>query len=1107
MKQKLFTLIVVVFLAATASAQFSGSGSGTSSDPYLIFNPIQLDQVRNFLGQSNVYFKMMADIDLEEYIADNYPTQGWLPIGTPSAPFQGKFNGNGKKISNLVINRPSMSYVAFWGYVKGASITNTTISGTIIGGYCTSSVIGKDHASTISNLNVQSTIMGGSCVGGIIGCANSTIMTTCTVEATIHGTDSVGGLIGGGFISLSASSAIVDIQAQKYCGGAIGYAGRNNNSSRISTCSVSGNIRGTDYIGGIVGHLEGTSMQFCLAVQNTHFHGNIIGNGYNIGGVCGSSLYGNIIKNYSDATIVGASSVGGITGHETNSTLKQNVAINKSVKSNINNEAGRILGYKAYGTVGAIGTSETNKALNTTKAYAMSTELVCEDNEIHGQGVGKSVLKYKATYQGIDWDFANTWDMQETESYPYFTWQTAPPIINDVVSGATTVSGNGISGAVITLNVNGQTYQTTCSNNTWSITTEPLLAGSTIYAYAKVTDLSPSYRVSATVTYLGQGTETNPYQIYTAEELANINGSGYYKVMNDIDISSITPWQPLGQYEPVVNVDGDNHTISGLNINTTTDYQGLVAQCGNSTLKNIYLSVSDLQGGTYTGALVGYIINGNIVNCHVTGNITGGDYTGGLAGLAGSTSISECSVSGNVTGGRTASVVVGGLIGRNYGDVSKCYSSGSVVCTSASSIVGGLIGYSDSSGHVTNCYSTSDVTGSQISGGLIGRNYGGVEYCYAAGNITSTDISGGLVGYNYGRSATVSNCCAMNPSINATSSSGIAIRVIGGIANNAPVPDMNNYALKTMVVSVNGVTQRIYDDNLNGVAQTEAVLKQRNTYINMGWDMNDIWGIEEGIGYPYLLLFYTPPTLPNHLHLADGSPIYYAGTYEDGIDYKRIVDLSDAYAAFCLPFGVKSSENNDLEELYIPLGIALKYPDANNDEVLKVLFVPTDEVEAGVPFIAKLANGHDIELFVFASSNEISNVEIQPTIIIPYNYNASAVGSNAAVPTTGQITWNGTFENLSNHTFYALQPNGELTYQSNTDTNPFRGFLEVANMPNLRRVIAFVDNSPHTPTAIEDYFEAEQQKVSSPQKIIVDGHLYILMPDGRKFDASGRQIK
>ncbi|MBQ9439551.1 MAG: hypothetical protein IJU35_03025, partial [Paludibacteraceae bacterium] len=81
------------------------------------------------------------------------------------------------------------------------------------------------------------------------------------------------------------------------------------------------------------------------------------------------------------------------------------------------------------------------------------------------------------------------------------------------------------------------------------------------------------------------------------------------------------------------------------------------------------------------------------------------------------------------------------------------------------------------------------------------------------------------------------------------------------------------------------------------------------------------------------------------------------------------------------------------------------------------------------------------------------------------------------------------------------------TYQSNTDTNPFRGFLEVANMPNLRRVIAFVDNSPHTPTAIEDYFEAGQHNVSIPQKIIVDGHLYILMPDGRKFDASGRQIK
>ena len=38
---------------------FGGSGSGTKADPYLIFNPIQLHNIRNFTGYDDVYFKLM----------------------------------------------------------------------------------------------------------------------------------------------------------------------------------------------------------------------------------------------------------------------------------------------------------------------------------------------------------------------------------------------------------------------------------------------------------------------------------------------------------------------------------------------------------------------------------------------------------------------------------------------------------------------------------------------------------------------------------------------------------------------------------------------------------------------------------------------------------------------------------------------------------------------------------------------------------------------------------------------------------------------------------------------------------------------------------------
>ena len=61
---------------------------------------------------------------------------------------------------------------------------------------------------------------------------------------------------------------------------------------------------------------------------------------------------------------------------------------------------------------------------------------------------------------------------------------------------------------------------------------------------------------------------------------------------------------------------------------------------------------------------------------------------------------------------------------------------------------------------------------------------------------------------------------------------------------------MNNYALKTMQVSVNDVPQRVYDDIMNGVAKTQAELTQQTTYTGLGWDFANVWNINGG--YPYL---------------------------------------------------------------------------------------------------------------------------------------------------------------------------------------------------------------------------------------------------------------
>ena len=882
MKTKFFALLVALLcISPTTFAQFSGSGSGTEADPYLIFNPIQLDQVRNFLNRDNVYFKLMADIDLEEYIAENYPAQGWLPIGTSSSPFLGYFDGNGKTITNLTINRPSLDYVGLFGYAKGkgnSAIKNISIECNIIGKDHVGGVVGciSLYSSTstlkvsLTNVKVKGHINGAFYVGGLIGSAAGAQIENNYVECAIHGTTRVGGLVGylDGKADCSSSTALVEIYATLECGGIVGHC----RVGIISTCCVYGNLSGDSYVGGIAGT---TTTNNKNQITNCYFHGNLSGDSY-VGGICGTTD-GEVFKNYSAANISGKNYVGGILGRSSSGVrLKSNVAINNYVIGL--SDVGRIYGkIPSTNNVGQIGSSETNKALTTTKIIVNGVEQVCEDNLQNGQSVGQSVLKYKATYQGIEWDFTNIWEQQETESYPYFKRQVAPPALNSASSGQTTVSGQGVNGEVIRVKIGDETYQTTCSNNVWSITTAPLVAGSTITAFAG-TGSATSYPVTTIVAYQGYGTEENPYEIYTAQELANIHGEGYYKLMNDIDISSINPWTPIGKNEIVIaHLDGGNHTISGLNIGTTESYQGLFAQCTGSNLKNINIQVASFNGGEYSGALVGKILNGKITNCQVSGNVKGKDYTGGLVGYANATYIGQCTVTGNVTGEKwvggvaayvgscnftqsqyqgnaysaTTNAIVGGLIGEASGvRVMECQSSGKASCPKESSIVGGLIGKSNSV--VTNCYSTSEVSSVQNTGGLIGRNYRSVEYCYACGNVTSTNKAAGLVGYNDGTSAVVSNCCAMNPIINATASTGSAVRVIGGLANSAPTPGMDNYALKTMAVSVNGVAQKIYDDNLNGVAKTEDQLKQSSTFLSMGWDMSTIWGINENTSYPYL---------------------------------------------------------------------------------------------------------------------------------------------------------------------------------------------------------------------------------------------------------------
>ncbi len=88
---------------------------------------------------------------------------------------------------------------------------------------------------------------------------------------------------------------------------------------------------------------------------------------------------------------------------------------------------------------------------------------------------------------------------------------------------------------------------------------------------------------------------------------------------------------------------------------------------------------------------------------------------------------------------------VGGLVGWNEwsGTVSNSYATGTV---SGNEQVGGLVGYSG--GMVSNSYATANVSGDRYVGGLVGfHSYHTIENSYATGNVVGNSWAiGGLVG-------------------------------------------------------------------------------------------------------------------------------------------------------------------------------------------------------------------------------------------------------------------------------------------------------------------------------------------------------------------------
>ncbi len=984
--KRFLLLLMCVLNSIWASAQFSGSGNGTESDPYLIYSATQLYQMNNFLNQPGVVFKLMTDIDLSDFIAENFNDESWTPIGSSSNSFQGKFLGNNHKITSLTINKPNKGDIGLFGCVSNATISDLKLECQNISGQSrVGCLVGEASYSTISGISVTNTEIHSSSshVGGIIGYASSTSLNNSSYVGKVIGVGYVGGAIGcldgntisnvksianvegsvyvGGCVGYLYSGTLVSIfhkgdlvNSGNYTGGIVGYVQR---SVTTLNCTHRGNIKGKSKVGGIMGYYYNdrqitSSYSETLTIRNCTVAGDInglndvggiIGFGYryfcsyievldcsysgklqgtyNVGGISGNLDYSSINRCISNgASIKGTGCTGGIIGKNNGVTVQNCFALSRTISASKLDSLGRISGsFNANNTNMA-----NNMALVTTKVFSNGVlQSITDDDAKQGQSIGASILKLKATYVAKGWDMENVWNILETESYPYMAYQTAPPVVaSKLVSGATTITGSSLKGGKVYMIYKDQApVETTCNGNTWSFTTEPLQAGATIQFYAEADDMVPSNLTIATVDYKGSGTEADPYLVYTAEDLQGAYKKGYFKLMNDIDLTSwikenspTKGWLPIGQNTgDASNFNGDGHKITGLWTNTTDDNVGLFSNFSSGTIKNLTVEVAKgkkVKGGNYTGIIIGRNMNGTLLNCTVKGDVEGTLNVGGVIGGSEQNTLNNLTFEGNVTsatdnahiggaigfdkastitsvhaystlnatgeqakvGGVVGSIeestltkshaqchihvtganaMVGGVAGYSAAQIALSYSMGEVSAEGADSYVGGVVGYAKDA--INNCYSAAKLTGNLYTGGICAYSFSTINNCYARGDISGVRYGGGLVAQLDGASATITNSVAANNVLSLSDQSSWGSRAVGGFKNGAAEPDNTNYALNTMQVSLNNVPQKKTDNAVEGIAKTIEVLQQAQTYMDLGWNFEKDWGIDEGQMYPYLL--------------------------------------------------------------------------------------------------------------------------------------------------------------------------------------------------------------------------------------------------------------
>ena len=686
-------------------------------------------------------YELTGNLDLSE--EDN-----WLPINS----FTGIFEGNGYTISNLKINRPNTYYIGLFSDItRGSEIKN------------------------IGLLNV--TIKGSQYVGGLVGQNNGSIANSYATGSVDGDGAFVGGLVGyisGGSITNSYATGSVDGDGV-FVGGLVGQM----HDGSITNSYAAGPVDGRRFVGGLVGHISGGG-----SITNSYATGSVVGD-YDVGGLVGGSETSNITNSHATGSVDARRHVGGLFGHNygsiTNSYATGPVnGEDSSVGGLAGTNSGSITNSYATGSVagtvdgsyyvgGLVGLNMNSGSI--TDSYATGSVVGYEDiGGLVGLNGGSIANSYATSPADGSGDVGGLVGQHNRGTIANSYWDTE-------ISGiSTSAAGTGKTTAELQSPTTATGIYSSWSTDNWDFGTASqypalkdgngnllptaLLSGD----IDKDDDLLPTALLSGDIDKDDDGL----IEIDSLEGLNAIryqkDGTGYrktstspkittgcpadgckgYELTGNLDLSEEDNWLPINSFTGIF--EGNGYTISNLKINRpNTYYIGLFSDITRgSEIKNIGLLNVDIKGDNYVGGLVGKN-DGNITDSYVAGSVEGDWYVGGLIGKNNEGNIANSYATGSVFG----KDYTGGLVGLSTkGSITDSYATGSV---DAVWYVGGLVGLNRKSS-IANSYATGSVVGQMwYAGGLVGKNVGNITDSYATGSVVGDEYVGGLVGKHFGR--------------------------------------------------------------------------------------------------------------------------------------------------------------------------------------------------------------------------------------------------------------------------------------------------------------------------------------------------------------------